>query len=285
MLPAALCKVSVQSEALIHARQRDTGTLRHMAHRWTSDYVVKWTPILTFTRRRLMLLDWFEQHIDPVAFVEDPERVGVAMVTADLRMMVARGFMIVSTGLTGGHIESLQTAMSGVFEILAPKEAILDRAFSTWSCPLPEADYNEERARLAASFGRASGGMIGGFRPVDGSALADLDSPELAGQVEWGVVTRDELFVRLSNPGLGRLSGSPRQQETDGQALRSRVEDEASDVSLLVDVSLRRKVGGQVADAGSVLLEVHDVDAAAGRVARALHDGFWYGKGDQLELA
>lgn len=251
---------------------------RLMARLWTADYVIQWTPILTFTRRRVTLLEWLDKHVEPVAFTDQPERVGVAIVTSDLRLMVNRSRMIVSTGLSGGRVEDLETAIGGVFEVLEPQGAVGNQARSTLTCDLSEVDYNEERARLAAKYTGSTN--VGGLRPLDGSGLVDLESPELTAQVEWGVVEHKELLFRLTHR-VGRLpdrvdeelrtSRAPREVE---QALRGRLEEAGVEVSLLVDVALDRRVGGLVSDASAVLDLVAQTNETSAGIAESLLEGF-----------
>ncbi len=167
-----------------------------MAQHWTSTYLLRWTPILTFVRRRLELLELMEARLDPIAFVDRPDAVGVALASKDLRVVARRGGMLVSTGLSGAGLENLHEAVQDVFEVLQPKDAVVSRARSVWSSRLPDADYNVERARLAREL--TGGADTGDFRPDDASALADFESRELHAQVEWGVVKRDELLQRLT---------------------------------------------------------------------------------------
>ncbi len=255
-----------------------------MAQHWTSAYEVRWTPILTFARRRLELLEWLDKHTEPVAFVEQPDYIGVALLTPDLRLTVDRSRMTVDTGVSGGSIDALVDAMEGVFEVLEPKDAVLHTASSYWSSTLPGADYHEERARLA---GQLTGvPTLGGFRADDASGLADFESMEHHVQVEWGVVEQDELFSRLTMP-LGRArqdQPAVRLPRESRRALRGRLQEADIDVSLLVDVRLTHKVGGLVSRGSDVVDVAADTDAVGAQFAGSLFDHFWKGKGGQHEL-
>lgn len=236
--------------------------------RWTSEYVIRWTPILTFVKRKLQLLDWFEEHLDPVAFYERGDTFGVALLLPDLRLRVSQRGLRVSTGVEGGTIEGLQEALGGVFEVMGPKEATLQTAYSTWSYGLDDADYHEE----CASFARSVSGVPAAheFRPTDASVLADFESAEWQMQSEWGVVSRGELYQRLATPGMGRGRAPDQEHEGYASSLRVRVEDEVPDVSLFVSCSLLRKVGGQVADEVELTAEANAADASALDVVTAV---------------
>lgn len=255
-----------------------------MAQHWTSLYEVKWTPILTFTRRRLALLDWLDTHTEPVAFVERPDYIGVALLTPDLRLTVDRSSMTVDLGVAGGTIDAAVDAMGGVFEVLEPKDAVLHRASSYWSSSLLGADYHEERARLAGELTGVP--TVGGLRADDASGLADYESMEQHVQVEWGVVERDELFLRLTEP-VGRArhhQPSTRLARDSRQTLRGRLEEAEIDISLLVDVNVTHKVGGLVSSGSDVVDVAADTDTVGSQFAGALFDHFWKGKGGQHEL-
>ncbi len=240
-----------------------------MLHRWTSSYFLEWTPILTFARRRLELLNWLEEHTSPVAFTETHKSVGVAMLANDLRVVASRGSMLIESGYSGAEIKALAPAIEGMFEVLAPKNVVLSRSQAMITYDLGDRDYHEECARVGSRFAFPLTDQPG-FRPIDGSALVDLESPELNFQVEWGVVEATELLARLQRPQMGRLHAEQHQlgeSRFDFDQLR----DELPSVSLLVSVSAMRKTGGEVSDTTQVLDAVTAADVAAGRVAIALH--------------
>ncbi len=126
-----------------------------MYHRWTSTHVFAWTPILTYTRRHLSLLEWFEQNLDPVAFTEKRDMVGIALLSEDLRITVTRSGMRLESGLAGGAaISHLLPAVSGVFEVLEPKDVVLSRSFSMGgTVDLCDVDYHEACARFGVKMG------------------------------------------------------------------------------------------------------------------------------------
>lgn len=255
-----------------------------MAHRWTSGYEFEWTPIMTFMRRRLALLDWFEAHVEPVAFTEDHQQVGIALLSPDLRVIIRQHGLVVSTGLAGGTIGGLLPAIEGIFSVLEPKDVVLKQASSTWTCDLADADYNEERARFAAICAPGTGGLDG-MRALDASALVDFDSPEVRLQAEWGVVEPDELLKRLSDPMIGRLQPVASTHRKDFSASRESLRDEAPDVGLLVGMKGIWKVGGAVTTAQQLGEAAQGADAEAEKVVIALYTGFNKGRGERREFA
>ncbi|XGU20355.1 hypothetical protein ACETU7_05765 [Rhodococcus sp. 3Y1] len=126
------------------------------------------TPILTYTRRHLSLLEWFEQNLDPVAFTEKRDMVGIALLSEDLRITVTRSGMRLESA-SGAAISHLLPAVSGVFEVLEPKDVVLSRSFSMGTVDLCDVDYHEACARFGVKMGtrRPVGGV---FRATDGSA-------------------------------------------------------------------------------------------------------------------
>ncbi|TDW98057.1 hypothetical protein EV647_2752 [Kribbella sp. VKM Ac-2566] len=227
----------------------------------------EWTPILTFTRRRLGLLEWFDEHLQPVAFVEDPKQIGIAIVSPGLRLRVDRDSMIITSAATEPSIDLLEPAIEGVIEILQPKDMTETFCTSLWTHSLEGQSYNEARAKFAV---RMSGitAESHGYRPIDGSALMDIESTECTGQVEWGVVERPELAKRMKLTEMSRTSGA-----SSRPAGRANEED-LPEVALLVDVDLRRRLGGAVGDAGAVLAAVRRADTAAEKFVEALYPRF-----------
>jgi hypothetical protein len=250
-----------------------------MAQMWTTGYVFKWTPILTFSRRRLFMLEWFESNTAPVAFMDEPDSIGVALVTPELQLSITRDRMILQSSLRDAKISALEPAINGVFEIMEPQETAVHRVTSQWTCEL-SGDYNEERARFAASGANARvGELIGPFRPVDGATLIDLDSSEWEGQVEWGVVHARELAYRLKHPTAGQVG-----RKVSPAAVNLDMDDLPS-VALYIDASIRRRIGGVVQGAKDVLNETQAADKLIDRTVEALHKNYSQGRGGVDELS
>ena len=245
-----------------------------MAQKWASGYALRWTPILTFTKRRLRLLDWFEQHTEPVSFYEDPETVGIALVDPGLRLTLNRDGMRISANAADLDLDHLSPAVQGVFEVMAPQDAVLETAMSTWTLELDGADYNEARALAACRMSGVDRVLEdGSFRAVDGSALVDFESTEAIVQLEWGIVEAAEFVERLKDPRLGRHSGVIRPPHAD------RMPDHLPDVAMLADVLVRRRVGGQVGSARNLMERVWEADRVASMIATSVYEGHWKGKG------
>jgi hypothetical protein len=251
-----------------------------MYRRWKSTYRFKWTPIITYTRRHLKLLEWFEENVDPVAFVENVQSVGVALISTDLRVTVRRSEMVLESGLSGVDIDKLMPAVSGIIEVLDPKDMVLSVARSMATVELPSADYSESCARFAVKVS-APPLIHGEFRPTDGSALIDLDSETLHAQVEWGIVKRSELFERLVRRDVSRID-MPEETGPPSTISRARrlIGDQAPDVSVLVDVGMFRKTGVEVNDTESISAVIANVDQLTQGVSESLADGFAEGMGE-----
>ncbi|WP_350279679.1 hypothetical protein [Kribbella sp. HUAS MG21] len=250
-----------------------------MAQKWTAVYRYRWTPIMTFTRRRLQLLDWYEQHVEPVAFVENPEQIGIAMLSPLLRVRVDRNSMIVSTAEPDLPIDALARAIDGVFEVMEPNGAVIDLVNSVWTSALQGQSYNEARARFGARLA-AAGATPAGLRPTDASALMDFQSLDWKGQVEWGVVSARELADRIAEPDRGRIRG---EAGIDRRPSAQQPREGLPDVSLLVDVRMTRQLGGAVANSAEVLSAIEQADEQAGALVDALRPTF--DEGGQSEFA
>jgi hypothetical protein len=240
---------------------------------WTVSHRIRWTPIITFARRRLRLLDWFEEYTSPVAFYENDEHVGISLVDRGLRLMISRTHATLSSSTAGLSIDQMEPALRGVFEVLEPKGGVLATTNSVWTCDIEDGEYNEERAALAAAMTGVRG-RESGFRAIDTSALVDFESLEHLAQVEYGVVEATELQERLTDPDLGRMgSGSARLPYT------GLLPEVVPPVSLLVEVALRRRVGGTVSSAGDVLQVAATEAKTASRIVSILAEGHEEGRG------
>lgn len=255
--------------------QRRHGTAVYadrMYRRWTSAYQFKWTPILTYTRRHLSLLEWFEKNLEPVAFVENPGRVGVALVVEDLKVTVRRAGMQLESGLSGASVTHLLDAVEGIFQVLEPRDAVLVHTRSTSTVSLSDVDYHE----MCAQFGRKMGttaAIDGGFRAVDGSALLDLHSDQVRAQVEWGIVDADELLFRLTHPDVGRIGAQSGTADSNGR-VGELLKGELPAVSTLVDVAATRVLGGEVSDPSSVESAIAIADTQAQDMSESLARDF-----------
>jgi hypothetical protein len=201
--------------------------------RWTTAFRFSWTPIITYTRRQLMLLDWIEENLDPVAFANGHDSIGIALVSRDIRMTIsANGMSLEDGSATDLGVAALGPVLDGVIKILEPKSVVLHGASIAWSGELESVSYNEARARFAREM---SGHSLDddGLLPIDASGLMDVVSTTHAGQVEWGVVSAPELFDRLSNAQRGRIA----ENRPDANLVGIGPED-LPEASIFVDTSL-----------------------------------------------
>jgi hypothetical protein len=245
-----------------------------MYRRWKSTYTFRWTPILTYTRRHLSLLEWYEKNIEPVAVLEKSDSVGVALLSADLRVTVRRSAMIIESGLSGHETANLMPAVTGILDILEPKDIILDSARSMATVELTDADYSESCARFATKCSTSP--IIGdGFRPKDASALVDLDSETKRVQVEWGIVQDAELLRRLTDPNMTRVAGEAEEaRRIPLSRARALVGNELPQVSVLVETKVHRKTGWEAHDTDSVGAVIANADGVSQAVSESLAAGF-----------
>jgi hypothetical protein len=164
---------------------------------------VRWDPILTFTRRRLALLDWLEENVAPLAFTEAPDHVGVAVGSAGQRIRTQRDGLDILLDGASAEVQSLSETIDGVFEQLRPGQAWVSRYRGAWTTPIA-LEYKEACSRLAH---RAFGGFLPeDATPYDCAYLVDLHLPSGKAQIEFGVVTPSEVRERLEDPTIGILA-------------------------------------------------------------------------------
>lgn len=171
--------------------------------RWTSAAVASWTPILTFTRRRMAVLDWFEEHVHPVAFTDDPDHAGIAVESEFQRLRFDRQYLRIATEDRTARVEALGSALEGLWQLVEPQNVVLRRYFGAWSFALPGADYDTTRRAFAT---RCIGADLGPrARGADAAALVDVQSDFGTLQLEFGLVTAPELAERLAEPRMGMM--------------------------------------------------------------------------------
>jgi len=250
------------------------------ARNWAAAFTFQWTPVLTFTRRRLKLLDWIDSNLDPVAFFEEPDRIGIAVLTPDLRLEVDRFKMTAfHSAEAGAEISGLGDLITGVLDVLAPKNVSLSTASSVWSEPLDVDDYNEARARFAQRIGLEPTGSE--FRAFDASGLLDVESNNWRGQVEYGVVEGEELLFRLRQPQVGRIQGSSERWDTP---VRLPELEEMDTTSVLIDVFLNRRHGGTVSGSEDVMTTIESATGESRQLVQAMMRKFEADGGSGSEL-
>jgi hypothetical protein len=243
---------------------------------WLSSFQFQWTPILTYTKRHLVLLDWFEQNIEPVAFVDRPDKqlLGIALVAPDLRITVKRGGMTLESGLSGVAVERLAPAIEGVFEVMAPSSVLATQYLSTGVVELGGDDYYERCAQFGALASGAVFGESDTWRVTDGSAVVDLMSEAMKVQVEWGIVQGRELLDRLRHPEMSRLGNRMSVDERASIAHQTKPAREVPQVSVYVDQVGFWRTGGGVDDVSEVMNRVTEAQQTASNVAAELANKF-----------
>lgn len=230
-------------------------------------YHFDWTPIITFGVRRLNLLEWMEKNLDPVAFSDTEHHLGVALLDKNIRIVVHRSGMILQDAAASETgVSSLNPAIEGVFEILEPKSVVLRSAATAWSSELEDVDYNDGRAWFA----RHTSGVEAwpfGFRAIDASALMDLEAHDYSTQVEWGVVSGQELAQRLAEPEQGRMSSN--RPAASGLAIKT---ERMPATSLFVDMTIRAEHSEVISDTKGIEAAIQFVDTVGSSIAIALID-------------
>lgn len=243
-----------------------------MQRLWTSTSRFEWTPILTFTRRRMALLDWLEENTTPRAFNEGPLHVGVAYVANDLRLSVDRRGFVLQSGFTGVEVEALEPALSGVLRVLEPENISLMHTHFTFTCDLGEVDYDQSRQHLAERMSFAAGGP-NEPQPVDTSALVDMWYPYGRIQVEWGVVAREEALQRFITPSMGRMDAlRPEFGESDLEI--EDIEDDVAEVGLLIDATDQPFGEVDAQGTAAIMARVADSRTRVEGIVERLYAGF-----------
>jgi hypothetical protein len=235
--------------------------------RWTSVYQFEWTPIITFGVRRLRLLEWMEKNLDPVAFSDTPDHIGVALLNKMIRLVVHKSGMVLEDAVAAeSGVSSLTPAVEGIWPVLEPKSVVLRSASLALSFDLEGIDYNEARAWFAR---QASGVDTWpyGFRAIDASALMDLEGPNYFAQVEWGIVSDTELEERLTEPREGRMSSN--RPAASPSSVRV---DQLPPTSLFVDLTIRADRSEVISDTAGIEAAIRFVDTVGTSIASSLRD-------------
>jgi hypothetical protein len=234
--------------------------------RWTTSYRFDWTPIVTFTRRQLALLDWIEAELDPVAFYDHAGTIGVAILSRDIRLTVnQRGMTLEDGAVLDEGVSVLEQAVGGALAVLEPRDVMMTSGSVAWSKALEGATYNEARAGLArvmSGLGTNNGAPLA----IDVSALMDVRSPDYSGQVEWGVVSAEELVERLSQPPMGRIATN--RPEASSTALDP---VDLPEASLFIDTTFWPLAGDKITDAAGIMSAVNGLNKVSGQLADALY--------------
>lgn len=241
--------------------------------RWNSRYRFAWTPIITFGTRRLNFLEWVEANLDPLAFTDAADSVGVAVGDARTRLTVTARGMTLEDGSTDPHwLTKLEPAIAGVFEVMQPRDTALSSASVAWSHPLEDEAYDA----AASAFARRVAGIPAGssYVPWDASALMDVTAGDVEMQVEWGVVAAHEIIERVTRPTVGRIHGG--RVETS----LTPMEEPLAPVSLFFDSFIHEyDVPREITGAANIIETIADADAVSEKFATELASS-WQSKGE-----
>jgi hypothetical protein len=177
------------------------------AKRWSAVATVTWRPVLTFTRRRLELLDWLEREVldRVVSFTDTPTHLGVYMQDELQRVHLERTSLRVELLSPEASLSSLQPVLDRALELFTEQEPSPYLYFGVWTVPLV-GEYDTLRTALAR-IPLAPEWPAEVAEPFDTAYLVDFRSKVGNIKLEYGVVTGAELYDRLSNQ-LGRMAST-----------------------------------------------------------------------------
>ena len=241
--------------------------------RWNSRYHFAWTPIITFGTRRLSFLEWVEENLEPLAFTDAAESVGVAVGDPRTRLTVTARGMTLEDGSTDPEwLSKLTHAIEGVFAVMQPRDTALSSASVAWSEPLEGVLYEDATSAFAS---RVSGiPSTSSYVPWDASALMDVSANQAEMQVEWGVVAAHEIIERVTRPSVGR--GRTGRAETK----LAPTEEPLAPVSLFFDSFIHEyDVPREITGATSIVETIADADAISEGFAEELASS-WRAEGE-----
>lgn len=173
--------------------------------RWTSALAVTWSPLLTFERRRSELLEWIETNAKPKAFLDEGELLGIAIGSMAQRVRIDRNSLLMQLGSRTATPDPLEDVAQGVFDTFEPQDVTVRDYRGLWTAGI-EGEYSELTERLAKRAAPlASMPDQSGLTAVDAAILVDLVSSRGSYQVEFGIVTPDELAIRLNRGVVQRI--------------------------------------------------------------------------------
>jgi len=232
--------------------------------RWTAAYTFRYSPIISFERRRLALLDWVERSVDPISFRDDSHEVGFSL-TRGVRIRIDRRSVTLEDSIAAKDgVESLWPMLDGLLEIMEPRDIEMAFASVAWSRNLRGWSYGAATQALAAQVTGLRGPLPSGITATDVAPLVDFTSDNLVVQAEYGVVSPPELRDRLNNPDVGKIKGRPG-GEVDKSALEG-----LSDTLLFVDTTSRSYRAELLSDKAGMQAAVHEFEAATREVADAI---------------
>lgn len=231
--------------------------------RWTASYRFSWAPIITFAMRRIKLLEWYEENLEPLAFNDSADQVGIAISSRSLRLTVSQsGVQIENGDASRVATTEVARALGGVLEVMEPRRVKVRDAAHAISVPTSIGDY-EAAARSFAR--RLTGISDDDFHQLDASGLADLAVDGWKIQPEWGYVTADEVVERVSRPEITR-GGALR----PNRGIAKPSVDDLPPVSVFVDAFATPDRPTYVSDADGMIGAVEKVDTVMELLARSL---------------
>ncbi|GAA1110398.1 hypothetical protein [Nesterenkonia jeotgali] len=233
---------------------------------WTTAYRFEWTPIIAFSARRLELLQWLQDNVEPVAFRDQDDSVGVAVEDLYLKVTATRDSLTLLNGRVPHlDLEATTHVVEGIFETLKPEGITLAYSSQAISGELPSADYEAETARFSA---RAAGTPDVSVVPYDAAILADFSTPGFLVQSEWGIVNGSELAMRVEDPRVGRAGGSRALTSLDNEDRQS-----LPALSVFMDNFIRPSTKGEINDVQSLFGTARSADEASELVSSTIMEG------------
>jgi hypothetical protein len=217
---------------------------------------------MTFTRRRLSLLDWYEENTKPLFFTDAPDHTGIAVNAGFERVRLDRETLRLSVESPTAEFAALERPLEGTWATIEPKNVVLTNFYSVWTIPL-ERDYEDARRALTA---RTLPVKLGeGERAFDCAALVEIETLHGVYGFEFGVVTAEELVERLKTTQMGLMRSSSQNRPEYVLPL-----EDAPPVSLFLDVGgmFRKPIrshSGLIKELGSIEQEISRLVTAIGR--------------------
>lgn len=232
--------------------------------RWTAAYRFRYSPIISFERRRLALLDWVEQHVDPVSFRDGRDEVGISL-SRGVRIRIGRSQTMLEDGVADLQgVDSLWPMIAGLLETMEPRDVVLHSASIAWSSELPGWIYDDATRTLATRVTGLSAPLQSGVVPTDVAPLVDFTSDRLRIQAEYGVVNPPELRARLNDDDIGKIKGRSG-GDIDPSALVGLPE-----TMLFVDTSVHSRRAETITDQAGMQQALTEFQDAAREVAEAV---------------
>ena len=232
--------------------------------RWTASYRFRWTPVISFDRRRAALLDWVESNLNPVSFRDSDGEVGIAL-KRGVRVTITRHSMTLedSVAATDG-VASLRPMLTGVIGVIEPREVLLLSGAIAWSIDMNDPDYDHATGNLAGQLTGITTPLASGTAASDIAALMDFSGPRFHIQAEFGVVGPSELKDRLADADVGKLRRRP-MGRVSAKAFQG-----IPATSLFVDTFIHNTERDTLDGEQGVVAAIDQADAAAREVAEAV---------------